>query len=449
VKYATADFHKEMIHCLEKSKTETLGVVAFRGSGKSTIVTTAYPIWAILGKQQKKFCIILCQTKAQAKQHMMNLRTELENNEMLKRDLGPFQEDSDEWGAYSLVFKKHGARITVASTEQSIRGIRHNEHRPDLIVCDDVEDVQSTRTREGRDKTYGWLFGEVVPVGNKNTRLVVVGNLLHQDSLLMRIKENIAKGKTKGVFKEYPLLDENGDCIWHGKYPTEDDIKTEKEKVVNENFWQREFLLRIIPEDAQVIHREWIHYYDDVPSQLNLKQTGRTTLQEYRFSFLGIDLAVSQKDSADYTAIVTAEVYGWYENMRIYIKPWPVNKRILFPEQVEVVKELLATLKRSHKNGVVVETVGYQQAYAHALKDQHIKNVFGVVPRDDKRSRLAFISHHIKRGNILFPHQGCEELIDQIVDFGVEKHDDLADALSLVVLKILEYTQNDQPFVFA
>jgi hypothetical protein len=60
-------------------------VVAFRGSGKSTMVTTAYPIWAILGKQQKKFCIIFCQTRAQAKQHMMNIRTELEGNDVLKK----------------------------------------------------------------------------------------------------------------------------------------------------------------------------------------------------------------------------------------------------------------------------------------------------------------------------------------------------------------------------
>jgi superfamily II DNA or RNA helicase len=149
VKYETADFQKEIMHHLESSATENFYVVAFRGSGKSTMVTTAYPIWAILGKQQKKFCIIFCQTRAQAKQHMMNIRTELEGNDLLKKDLGPFQEESDEWGSHSLVFRKHGARITVASSDQSIRGLRHNEHRPDLIICDDVEDVQSTKTREG------------------------------------------------------------------------------------------------------------------------------------------------------------------------------------------------------------------------------------------------------------------------------------------------------------
>jgi len=74
VKYETADFQKEIMFNLEKSLTESLYICAFRNSGKSTIVTTAYPLWAILGKQQKKFCVIFCQTQTQAKQHMMNSR---------------------------------------------------------------------------------------------------------------------------------------------------------------------------------------------------------------------------------------------------------------------------------------------------------------------------------------------------------------------------------------
>lgn len=208
VKYATALFQAEIFDLTENEAAGNFFVVAFRGSGKSTIITTSYPLWAILGEQQKKFVLILCQTQSQAKQHMMNLRRELENNALLKSDLGPFREESDEWGSSSLVFSKLGARITAASSEQSIRGLRHNQHRPDLIIGDDVEDLASTKTREGRNKTYQWLTGEVIPTGDRTTRLVIVGNLLHEDSLLMRIKENIERQKIKGVFKEYPLVRE-------------------------------------------------------------------------------------------------------------------------------------------------------------------------------------------------------------------------------------------------
>ena len=77
-------------------------------------MTMSYPIWSILGKQQKKFVLILGLTQKQAKQHLLNLKRELESNQLLQRDLGPFEED-EEWGSYSLVIPKLDARITAAS----------------------------------------------------------------------------------------------------------------------------------------------------------------------------------------------------------------------------------------------------------------------------------------------------------------------------------------------
>lgn len=433
VKYETADFQKEIIHNLEKSTTENLYVVAFRGSGKSTMVTTAYPIWAILGKQQKKFCIIFCQTRAQAKQHMMNIRTELEGNDVLKKDLGPFQEESDEWGSFSLVFKKHGARITVASAEQSIRGIRHNEHRPDLIICDDVEDVQSTKTREGREKTYHWLRGEVIPAGDRNTRLIIVGNLLHEDSLLMRIKDEISKGKAKGIFKEYPLLDKNDLCLWPGKYKDTKDIEEEKLKVASEISWQREYLLRIIPSDDQVIYREWIQYYDDLPG---------TKHMGYRGTYAGVDLAISAKDSADFTTIVSAHVYSRREKMRIYILPNPIQQKLNFPAQVDLMKNFKATNMPRSSDTLFVESVAYQEALPQML-ELHGITAEAIKPKGDKRTRLSLTSTAIKSGIIKFPRQGCEDLIEQLIGFGFEKHDDLADAFSLLINATLDKHSNE------
>lgn len=439
VKYETADFQKEIIHHLESSATENFYVVAFRGSGKSTMVTTAYPIWSILGKQQKKFCIIFCQTKAQAKQHMMNIRTEIEGNDQLKKDLGPVQEESDEWGSHSLVFKKHGARITVASSDQSIRGLRHNEHRPDLIICDDVEDVQSAKTREGREKTYNWLRGEVIPSGDRKTRLIIVGNLLHEDSLLMRIKEEISKGKAKGVFKEYPLLDKNDMCLWQGKYKDEKDIEEEKLKVASDISWQREYLLRIIPTEDQVIYREWIQYYDDLPGTLH---------RAYRGTYAGVDLAISANDAADFTTVVSAHIYGRRDKIRIYVLPNPIAQKLNFPAQVDLMKTYKNTQMPKSTDLLFVESVAYQEALPQML-ELHGISANAIKPKGDKRTRLSLTSTSIKSGIIKFPRQGCEDLIQQLVGFGVEKHDDLADAFSLLINATLDEHMDESTWLMA
>ena len=430
VKYATADFQKEIFHSLEINGRNNLFVVAFRGSGKSTIITTAYPIWAILGKQKKRFVVVLCQTQAQAKQHMMNLRRELEGNELLKQDLGPFREDSDEWGSQSLVFSNTDARITVASTEQSIRGLRHHEYRPDLIICDDVEDMSSTKTREGRNKTYQWLKGDVIPAGDKGTRLIVVGNLLHEDSLLMRLKSDVDDNHTDGKFFSFPIIDDQGHCLWPGKYPTIEDIEQEKRKIGDDIAWQREYLLNIIPDEDQVIYPEWIKMYkiDKMPP---IKH------KAFRATYSGVDLAISASETADFTTVVTARVYGRNEKLRVFILPQPINKKINFPQQVELLEAHSRTELNNDRDRLFVESVGYQDALAQMLVSRGIK-AEGVKVQNDKRTRLALTSSLIKNGTILFPDKGCELLIEQITRFGVEKHDDLADAFSLLIHKIIE-----------
>lgn len=440
VKYETATFQREIFDLTENEKVKSFFVVAFRGSGKSTIITTSYPIWAILGKQQKKFILILCQTQSQAKQHMMNLRRELENNAILKKDLGPFNEESDEWGASSLVFSKHGARITAASSEQSIRGLRHNQHRPDLIIGDDVEDLSSTKTRESRNKTYQWMTSEVVPTGDLDTRLVVVGNLLHEDSLLMRIKEDVEKGDMDGVFKEYPLI-KDGNIIWTGKYPSMDEIEVERRKAGNEYAWQREYLLHIVPAEDQAIHRDWIQYYEELPEK-QMIDDHYTSHREVR---IGVDLAISQRDTADYTAMVIGRLHeNKVGDYTLYILE-VINKRLTFPETVEMCKVLNESYKFSGLSpAFVIEDVAYQRALPQQLKAEGVRRVKTTRPgNQDKRTRLVLTSQLIKNGKVLFPKTGCEELINQIVHFGVEKHDDLADAFANLVLNMIE----DRPSV--
>ena len=427
VQYLTAPFQREIFEITEDESIKNFACCAFRGSGKSTIITMSYPIWAILGKQQKKFVLIVCQTQHQAKQHMINLKRELESNTLLKNDLGPFHEESDEWGVSSLVFSNTGARITAVSSEQSIRGLRHRHHRPDLIICDDVENLASTKTREGRQKTYEWLTGEVIPAGDKNTRLIIIGNLLHEDSLLMRIRRKMKEGSIEGVYREYPLLDKDDNILWPGKYPSMKDIEIERKKIGNNVSYQREYLLHIIPTEEQVVHRDWIQTYDKLPAA-----------GEIHGVIIGIDLAISKKETADCTAMVTAVIHGYDDNFHAYILPHPINDRLDFPETVSQMKILINAAETSYEYPkAVIESVGYQGAIVDQMKHDGYK-VEGIPVSSDKHSRLMSVSNLIQNGVILFPEEGAEQIIEQIVNFGVERHDDLVDAFTLMAHQVIQ-----------
>lgn len=436
IKYPFAPFHHEMFKITEDESLLFAVLIAFRNSGKSTLMTLSYVIWSIIGAQQKKFVLILSQTQSQAKLHMANIKRELETNELLKADIGPFEEVSDEWGSSSIVLSNFGARITIASTEQSIRGARHGEYRPDLVICDDVEDLNSVKTKEGRDKTFQWLTGDVLPIGDKNTKIIIVGNLLHEDSLLMRLKQMIEDKKLNGKFFLYPLLGENDAIAWPSKFPTFNEIEKLRATIGNDSAWYREYLLKIISDADRVVHPEWIRYYDSIPSDQR---------DDFLYTATGIDLAISIKTSADYTAMVSAMVFGSGEDLRVFILPNPINKRIGFPETVETATKLAITLKSE----LFIESVGYQDSFIQHL--QTVKNISaeGVkVGGQDKRTRLALITHLIQQGKVLFPRKGAEELIQQLIGFGTEKHDDLADAFSLLLLKIIEKDNEPEPTLF-
>jgi len=428
VEFETADFQKEIFALTEDESIKLLVIMAFRNSGKSTIMTLSYPIWAILGKQQKKFVLIFCQTQSQARQHMHNLKVELERNKILRRDLGPFEEPNDEWRAFSLVLPKYNARITAASLEQSIRGIRHKQYRPDLIICDDLEDLSSVKKRESRDKVERWLVGDMIPAGSEKTKIVLAGTLLHRDSLLMRLKQKIEERKMKGVFKEYPLIDNGGKVLWPGKFKAEEDIESFRQTIGDERAWQRECLLRIIPDTYQVVHKGWIKYYDQLPNQ-----EGKT---EYRYTWTAVDPAISEKDTAALTAMVSAQIHGHGEKLKIYILPNPVNERMDFPKAVERIKEISRILGKGAPTKVFIESVAYQASLAQHLEHQGYP-VEGVKISGDKRERLSLITPLIKNGTILFPQHGAEELIEQMLGFGIEKHNDLVDAFTLLISKIL------------
>lgn len=248
VEHETALFHQEMFRITEDKKCRLAVIMAFRGSGKSTIMNLSYSLWAILGVQQKKFILIISKTQNQAKTHFLNIRDELKMNTLLAKDLGPFEADDITWGVTSLVLPKMGARITVASREQAVRGVRFWQHRPDLIICDDLEDSASVQSKTDRDAMYAWFMSEVMPAGGAKTKIIVLGNLLGDDSLLMRLRSDILENRIDGVFKAYPLLDDGNQILWPGKYASMESIDKLKKNMPDEQIWKREYLLEYMPE---------------------------------------------------------------------------------------------------------------------------------------------------------------------------------------------------------
>lgn len=425
-----ATFHHELLGILSDQKERMIEIIGARDTAKSTFGSLALPLWAALEKPEVyPFILPIADTAPQAALNIANIKNELENNTLILTDYGkvnssrhlhnpdPTLESDEEWQAKNMLLN-NGVRITARSRGQKIRGMRHRQYRPKLVVVDDPEDTKWVRFKENRDETEKWFRGEVIPaLDSADSKLVLIGNYLHDDALMKRM----AKADIFRVL-EYPLVNADGECLWPAKYPTQEAIE-QKMREAGPVAWQREYMLKPVASEGAPIKPEDIHYYDEMP----VTRRGRRGH--------GVDLAISTKASADYTAIVDGDV-AYTEDGRgqIYVRPSPLNKRMEFYETLEAIK---GRWNQSEAHIFFVEAVSYQKAAIEALVRIGVPNQ-PMQPTTDKRSRLLVAATYIKNGTVLFPRTGCEELIGQLLNFGVEAHDDMVDALVYLILGLVE-----------
>jgi predicted phage terminase large subunit-like protein len=429
-----SDFFDEMAQALQDHDERRLEIIGFRGCAKSTMASLALVLWAALGHPDRyPFIIMLADTRGQASINAASVQHELRNNELILRDYGhlrykkiddprpePTLESDEDWQAMNCVLD-NGVRILSRSRGQKIRGIKHRQHRPSLIVADDVEDLDWVRTQENRDKSDRWFRGNVLPsVDEQHGRVVLIGNWLHTDGLMARLKNT-------GIFTvlEFPLLRE-GDgteierCTWKAKYPTQEAIDAKRQELGDIGF-RREMLLQVVPEEGQDVLPEDIVYYDDLP------------FDDGNYLAVGVDLAISTKESADYTAIVSGEVTWPNGKLEIYVQPHPIIRRMTFSQTMEALDGVRRGTPMSSE--FYVEAVAYQQAAIEELERRAFA-VQAMHPIKDKRARLRVAARYIKNGTVKFPRTGCEQLLTQLLGFGSEKHDDAVDALVYLILGV-------------
>lgn len=401
-----------------------LEVLAFRGSTKSTVITLIFVIWAMISDFGARFIVVVGDTFPQARQYLYNIKNELENNELLIADFGPFKpesDDNDEWQKTSIVITKYQARVSAHSSGQNVRGLRHLDRRPDIVIGDDLENLKSVRKKEQRDKLYNWVKAELMQIGDRRTRFIFLGNLLHSDSLMSRLKAEIKEGKLTGRLLQFPIVKPDGSPIWPGKFPDKAALEAEERRINNPRAWIREALLKIVAEDGQPVKEEWIVRCKEIPKEF--KPTNRGA---------GVDLAISKKATADFTSIVPG-VAGLLNNKpKIYITK-PVNEHFSMHETVERLRLMAAA-----QSGLrfFVEQVGYQEAAIETMRLAWL-NIDPVHPMADKLARLLTVARYIQDGTIEFC-EGCEDLILQMTHFGVEEHDDLVDAFVYLILGLLK-----------
>lgn len=462
-----SSMHLELFELLEQidhKRGARMAVAAPRGHAKSTIVALAYVLWCAL-YDKEKFIILVSATKPQATTLLSHIKDQVTDNGRLLADFpevcsGPRKPWRD-----NQIQLGNGVMIRAYGAGQGIRGMRHKDQRPGLIIVDDLEETDTVIVEEQRQKLMAWFSGTLLKAGHPDTNVIVIGTILHHASLLAQLVDQRQqrgwKGRTyKAVIEFSPRADlwEQWASIYHGRIEHEGHTGEDAALAFFESH-----------QDAMLkgTHVLWPELDDYYRLMVMLESEGRASFQAEKQNepldpeqclFAGQAFRYWEDDYRDEQHLMESVGRGYIFGAcdpSLGTKQGDFSAIIILyrDRKAKVSYVLAADIKRRSPDDTIHRIVHYAQRYrfeSFAVEANHFQQVMidnlkekarqsnvrlrikSVTSRSNKRSRIASLEPEIAQGHLRF-HRTQQLLLDQLKQFPVGKHDDGPDALEMAV----------------
>lgn len=471
-------FHREITDILNVVSSEKvnskIAVAAPRSHAKSTYLTKGFPLHQVVYRL-RKYIIIISETPSVSGPNLEWLATQLKHNEKLRADFGPLlsprQQENDKDNSSEFIVwqpskdggKRQLTKVEAASTGQALRGRNWQGIRPDLIVCDDLEDAKTNAaTPEQRAKLRDWFASVVMPLGDPKgvkTAVVYMGTAVALDCLLLNIlyKRSDFETKVYRAIIDPPI----NDHLWETCreiYINYDDPKRAEsaEAFYSEHkaemddgvtvLWQEfqpiwklmtwkwnngskafntEYMNNPIDEESRVFAPENFSYWDDA-------EPNKTFNRSDFVITMGIDFAMG-KQKGDFSAVVTTATE---RKTGVHYLIDAYGARITPDKFLDVISD---KVREYTPDAIAAEAQMAQEFFVDVLKEQlshegypaHAR-VKKIQQRSRKELRIESMLPDIESGKIRFK-RGHSLLIEQLERYGQGAHDDLPDAAEMSI----------------
>lgn len=418
-----APFHHQWSDILLRGKKH-FAVEAFRESAKSVLVIRAHTMYRLVFPSEAyNFIVIIMANQTLASARLKDIVADYKSDPKLCANLVEVKKDNEktfEAVVKDIYGKPINVRIDAYGKGSSVRGLLHGETRPKLIIIDDPQDLEDSNSEGVLEKDYNWFLSDIIFLGQKS-RIFMIGNNLGESCLIERV---IANKEYLGFdTQRLPILYE-GESQWPSKYTLEfiDRERETFEKLGKIDTWYRERMCESISPDSQLFKEEYFKVFSwsdlKIP-QLNI--------------FITVDLAISQKKTADYTSIM---VVGVNQDNHWFLLDCSYGRY----DPTQTIEEIFRLVGKWNPQKVGVEKVAYQAAMSHFLeKEMPRRNMFFTIEQlraaRRKEERIAALQPRFAAGAIWRPTDAgawWEEMKGELLAFPNGIHDDLIDSLAYV-----------------
>ncbi len=467
------DFHAELMGDLANPRRRLLARVAPRGHAKSTCAALAYPLWCIC-EGRKRNIIIVTHEASLATQFVRDIRGELESNERILEAYGdlcvgeegtearrhegtkgtrpsarglagtearstgpesgspipdlrsPIPAARRRRGKWTeAMFTTHtGVTVQAKGSGASLRGVRVGANRPDLIICDDIEKDDLVASAENRRKLEHWLRRVVMPALSPDGQLLVLGSIIHYDSLLANLRDRQAwprwDYKVYRAFEAETAADgtHTKTSLWPARWPVER-LEVERERVGTLAF-EQEYQANPIDDSIRVFRPEWLRRSD--VDKLNPRDL---------VWLIAVDPATG-KEAGDYFAMWVGCVDtndGTIHTKRLTLE------RINIVEQIKRIVDAFVEFKPVR---IGIETQAYQAALKDILDDHSRRErlympIVGIDALRNKIARVQGSAAFYENGTFHLPPTLDPVAESQFLHFPKTQHDDAPDVCAMAI----------------
>ncbi len=459
--------------------------------------------------------ICLCsETNMFATNWVMSLRANLGINQLFKLYAGQMKPSGirDEGGLWrkdafivrkSILnppYKGYDMSVLGRGVGQQIRGLNIGGDRPSLMIFDDIYSKNNTVTSESRNKVRYWFNNEAINTLDHNRgKAVLVGTMLHEDTVFTdntsssdwhclespvmdeyKFTEILDKYCTINRDKRQCIIPDSGVCEelerqgyitnWQAKFPLEfllQKFRGSIERGDESGLWQEYFHKVLAEADKQIklsmmqhpqFKLEFVKVGElQVPFIKHILEDETVIWKNVNIT-VAIDTAISEKETADNTAIVwiamTAkrEIYviesrygkfGIRDNIRgEFYNYYPQRNTLVQDkshlEMIGMVDETFRMIGEFNPY-IIVETnktgTNSFRAFKIACKDFAKRlRLFEFVAKTSKIERILDALLPYYETKTIYHNSGLSTLEHELEVLKKAKHDDQADALATAVL---------------
>lgn len=417
-------FTAPYLEAVERGQIKRLMIFEPPRHGKSEQVSRKFPAY-FLGRNPDKNIILASYAKSLCRTFSRKVRQNVESDEFEMLFPGVCTaEDSRSVDQWELQGHKGG--LMAAGVQGAITGFG-----ADVFIIDDpIKDRAEAESRVIRDNAFDWYQNVALTRLEPNGAMILMMTRWHQDDLAGRI---LQKEKDWVVLNLPALIEDEeqekqdllkrkiNDALWPERFSRQnlEDLKGQ----VGSRTWTALYQGRPMDPGSQIIKRDWIRWYDNLPPE-----TVRGG---------GIDTATSQKTTADNTAFVEVarDKEGFLYVDEVFCEQTSVDAFTSFYTNRVKIQKFSSVKIEENAAGEAIRQAVVKKCQALSVSP----HPEGFRTSTDKVVRVMEFVAMIENGTIRFKrgNKKVEELVERLIDFPQGAVDDDVDALGFAIKAVM------------